>query len=170
MCAMSVTATPTDVLIDRSNGFEKITSKNVPQISPETQSAIFNGGHWNFDPILTWPFMTGAVASCMSLTLTQWSCDPLPRPQLGLAEARSSYVSRIAQHRPHRRSFPPRDSFASRDSALVEHSRNRIDAGRLLNVSLEHKAYHIGFAFKHLVVGCRRIALLHVSITVRRSG
>ena len=48
-------------------------------------------GHWNFDPILTRAFMIRAVASCMSLTLTQWPCDPLPRPQFGFAEARSSY-------------------------------------------------------------------------------
>src|SRR3954451_2060691 len=80
-------------------------------------------GHWNFDPVLAWALMIRAVASCMSVPLAQWSRDALPRPKFGFAEARSPYVGRIAQHRPYRRSFPPRDSFAGRDLALVEHSR-----------------------------------------------
>jgi hypothetical protein len=128
------------------------------------------GGHWNFDPILTRAFMIRAVASCMSLALTPWPCDALPRPQFGFAEASSAYISRIAQHCPHRRSFPPGDSFARRDLALVEHSRDRIDAARLFNVGLKYKAHHFCFGFHHFVVSRRRVALLHVSIAVRRSG
>src|SRR5258708_16993233 len=73
-----------------------------------------------------------AAATRVPLALAQRPRNPLPRSKFGLAEAGSTYVGRITQHSPHRRPFPPRDRFPRWDTALVEHSRNRIDARCLL--------------------------------------
>jgi hypothetical protein len=96
--------------------------------------------------------MTGAIAAGDAIPLTQWPRDALSFRLLGFAEARFAFVGRVAQHSPHRRSFPASFSRSCRNSSLIQQTRNRADAKPLLGVNRKHHSDHLCFAFYHLVI------------------
>src|SRR6266545_3623448 len=82
----------------------------------------------NFNPFWTWALSMRATTVAASTSLTQWPRDFFMRRALRLAEARFALISRVAQHGPHRRPFPPRRSLAGGNSAIIQPAGDRIDA------------------------------------------
>ena len=127
-------------------------------------------GNRNLDPVRAGPLMVGTVTARHTILLPQRPRDALAGPQLGLSETRLSLIGRIPEHAPNRGTLPPRGRGACRDLPFVQLSRNRIDAESLDGIGIKHHAHDFGFRLDHLVIGVPIIALLDVSIPVRRAG
>src|SRR5437879_5774429 len=74
----------------------------------------------NLDPFWARALSMRATTVAVPTSLPQGPRDFLTRRALRLAEACLALISRIAQHRPHRRPFPPQRSPAGWDSAIVQ--------------------------------------------------
>jgi hypothetical protein len=110
-----------------------------------------------------------ATTAAVATSLPQGPRDFLTRRALRLAKACFALISRVAQHGPHRRPFPPRRSRAGEDSAIIQQAGNGIDAQSLLGVRVEYQPHHICFCFDHFIIGCRTVRLFHITIAVRRA-
>src|SRR5437588_11154 len=93
----------------------------------------------NLDPFWARALSMRATTVAVPTSLPQGPRDFLTRRALRLAEACLALISRIAQHRPHRRPFPPRRSPAGWDSAIVQQAGDGIDAQSLLGVRVEYR-------------------------------
>src|SRR5215471_21115146 len=107
--------------------------------------------HGYFEPFRARPFMTTPGATRQAFPLTEWACDALPRPQLGLAIAGDPSIRGIAQHAPNRGSFPAALACPSGNLALIEQSRDGIDAEPLLGINLKHHANDPGLGLDHFL-------------------
>src|ERR1700722_16009466 len=85
---------------------------------------------------------------------------------LRLAEACLTLISRIAQHGPYRRPFPPRRSRPSWDSATIQQAGSNIDAQSLLGVGVEYQPHYICLCFDHFIISCRTVRLFHITIAI----
>src|SRR6266550_4653129 len=94
--------------------------------------------HGDLDPFWTRALSIGATTVAVSTSLSQGPRDFLTRRALRFAEACFALISRIAQHGPHRRPFPPRRSLAGWDSAIIQQAGDGIDAQSLLCVRVEY--------------------------------
>src|ERR1700730_2329685 len=90
----------------------------------------------NLDPFWARALSMRATTVAVPTSLPQGPRDFLARRALRLAEACLALISRIAQHSPHRRSFPPRRSPAGWDSAIIQQAGDGIDAESLLGVGV----------------------------------
>src|SRR5258708_37647351 len=71
--------------------------------------------HGNLDPFWTRALSMRATTVAVPTSLPQGTRDFLARRALRLAEACLALISRIAQHSPHRRPFPPRRRLSVSD-------------------------------------------------------
>ena len=129
---------------------------------------IHQSRNWNLDPVLTRPLMVGAVAATDPIPLAQGTSDPLPRPQFRLTKTSFPCISGIPQNAPHCRTLPASFCTASRNLPFIQQSCNCVDAQILHRVVFKYHADNLSFGFNHFVIGFRMVALLHISITVRR--
>src|SRR3954452_5226915 len=132
------------------------------------RETLFAHQSWyrHFDPILVRPLVIRAVSTRRRLSLTQWTCDSLPWPQLRLAVARSSAIRRITQQPPHGRPLPTISSGSRRNLTLIQHARDGVDAQPLLRIRLKHHPDDLSFALNDLVISSRTVALSHIPIAV----
>src|SRR5260370_23410802 len=130
---------------------------------------LFRSRHGNLDPFWTRALSMRATTVAVSTSLPQGPRDFLTRRALRLAEACFALISRIAQHGPHRRPFPPRRSRAGWDAAIIQQAGDRIDAESLLGVRVEYQPNYICFRFDRFIISSRIVRLFHITISVRRA-
>src|ERR1700680_1830258 len=121
----------------------------------------------NLDPFWARALSMRATTVAVPTSLPQGPRDFLARRALRFAKACFASISRIAQHGPHRRPFPPRRSPAGWDSALIQQAGDGIDAESLLGVGVEYQPHHLCFRFDHFIISCRTVRLFHITIAVR---
>src|SRR5579864_5897861 len=121
----------------------------------------------NLDPFWARALSMRATTVAVPASLPQGPRDFLTRRALRLAEACFALISRIAQHGPHRRPFPPRRSPAGWDSAIVQEAADGIDAQSILGVGVEYQPHYICFRFDHFIISCRTVRFFHITIAVR---
>src|SRR5436309_14803582 len=83
-------------------------------------------GH--FDPVRTRPITMTVASMRGTVPLAQWPRDALSFWLFGFAVARFTYIGRLAQQSPHRRSFLASYSRSRRNPSLIQETGNRIDA------------------------------------------
>ena len=123
----------------------------------------------NLDPFWARALSMRATTVAVPTSLPQGPRDFLARRALRLAEACLALISRIAQHGPHCRTFPPRRSPAGWDSAIIQQAGDGMDAQSLLGIRVEYQPHHICFRFDHFIISCRTVRLFHITIAVRRA-
>ena len=123
----------------------------------------------NLNPFPARPLSMRATTTAVSTSLPQGPRDLLTHRALRLAKAGFALISRIAQHGPHRRPFPPRRSPAGGDPAIVQQAGDRIDADSLLGVGVEYQSHHICFRFDHFIISGHTLRFFHITIAVRRA-
>ena len=125
--------------------------------------------HRDFDPVFSRPLVTDAVASGEPVAAAQRP-HALARRGAGLAEARSSLVRRIAQHRPHHRAFPARTSGGCGDPAFVELASDRADGHVIFGVMAVDVANHGRLRFDDLVERVAVLGFLVVAVAIGRAA
>jgi hypothetical protein len=114
-----------------------------------------NRRHRNRDPILSRSFVTGAVTSGHATAHPDRPRDALARRHRRLTETRLTFVRRIAQHAPHRRTLPAATSLAGRDRLFVHQTSNGANAEALNAVQFKYLAYDPSLFFVDLII-CSR--------------
>src|ERR1700694_2407078 len=99
--------------------------------------------HGNLDPFWPRPLSMRSTTGAVSAALPQGPRDFFTRRALCLAETHLAWISRVAQHGPHRRPIPPRRSRARWNSPLTQQASDGIDAQALLGVGIEYQPHHI---------------------------
>src|SRR5207248_6033964 len=126
--------------------------------------------HGDCNPLRARTFMTANIAAGHGLALTERACDTLPWPLFGFAIAGGSAIRGIAQHPPHSGSLPAAVARPCRDLALIQQTRNGVDAESLLRIHLKHHPHHTGLGLDDLVECRRDVTLPQVPISIRRAG
>ncbi len=121
--------------------------------------------HRNRDPILSRSFVTGAVTSGHATAHPDRPRDALARRYRRLTETRLTFVRRIAQHAPHRRTLPAATSLASRDRLFVHQASDGANAEALNAVEFEYLTYDPSLLFVDLIIRGRVVCLADKSIS-----
>ena len=128
-----------------------------------------DGRHRDLDPVFSRPLVTDTVASGEPVAAAQRP-HALARRRPGLAEARSSLVRRIAQHRPHHGAFPARTPGGRGNLAFVELAGDRTHAHVIFGVIAVDVANHGRLRFDDFIEGAGVLGFLVVAVAIGRTA
>src|SRR5215471_2972666 len=127
---------------------------------------IYDPGDSNLDPIITGPFVIGAVPRSDALPESKRAGNALAPSRSRFPEAGSSPVSGIAKHGPDGGALPTRQLFACRHLPLVEQARDRANAQAVDGIAVINHPDDRSLSLDDLIIGRYVIALANIAVAI----